>query len=333
MISVGSYTVIDFNDGISIIANIRSNHPYVLAYDPATGTYTPSWQSIPLVLTPVANVGGRPEDIISTSINKKWYYRRSGDVLWTQITNGVNDFTINASDELGYTGHDLFDGSHTTLEFKFEFTYYDTTLKINLQREITIGFARVSNGTSVVIAYANSTGDRFKNGMEPSYIDLSASLMRGTSFDNTAISYQWQKLIGDVWTDISGATISTYRVLPSTVDGSSQFRCKIIDNDISSDTYNEIFLTNGLTILDFTDPYTVEIIPISGSGIIKNGSGSVELKANVYQNGVEVDADGSAFSYRWYKVGDGTTLASTKSYTVQSTQVDGSNSFNCEVSK
>jgi hypothetical protein len=82
------------------------------------------------------------------------------------------------------------------------------------------------------------------------------------------------------------------------VDSFAMFRCVITDTDASSDTYDDTFTTEGVTILDMSDPYQVVIESTAGQ-FFKNNSGSTILKACVFQNGTEVDTAGTAFTYTW----------------------------------
>jgi len=330
-----SYTIMDFNDGVTLISKISSNHPDTLAYDPATGTYNPSWASSALALTPSAYVAGVGTDIISSCSNKTWSYRRTGSTTWTPIVTGENGFTINSSSVLGYTSNVLFDSSHSTLEFQFTFTYHDDTLNIDFDQEVTKTFTRISNGTSVVIARAwSEEGEQFKNGSIPSSILLQSELLRGVTNDTTSLTYQWQKYSGGVWGNITSATSSSYTVLPSNVDGLGQFRCNIKDTDSSSDTYNVTFTSNGVSILDLTDPYQAVISSSTGS-VIKNGSGSSTLTCQVYQNGTEVN---SGITYTWSATdanGDAISLTghttNAKTFSVTSDLIDVKATFTCEV--
>lgn len=323
-----SYSIMDYNDGITIISKISSNHPETLAFDPTSGGYNPSWATTPLALTPVAFIAGRAGDIISSATNKAWAYRRTGSSAWTPIVNGTGGFTINASSILGYTGHDLFDSSHPNLEFKFSFTYHDATLNIDFEQEATKTFTRISNGTSVVIARAWSLdGEQFKNKSIPASLTLEAELIRGITSDTTQLSYQWQKYSGGEWTNMSGKTAKTIVITPADVTGTGQFRCNVTDTDTVSDTYNDVFTTNGILILDLTDPYQAEILSSNGS-FMKNGVGSTVLTCKVYQNGAEVN---SGLTYKWYKNGSATVIGSAKTLTVTNDMVDVKADFVCEV--
>lgn len=323
-----SYSLMDYTDGLTIISKINSNHADTLAYDPASGIYNPSWSTTPLSLTPTAYVVGRADDIIAESTAKVWSYRRSGTTTWTTVVNGSNGFTINSSSVLGYSSNNLFDGSHSTVEFKFTYTYHDTVLNLDFTYEVTKTFTRISNGTSVVIARAwSENGEQFKNQSIPSSITLKTELIRGVTTDISSLTYQWQKYIEGVWTNITSATSTTYNVLATAVTGSAQFRCNIKDTDSSSDTYNKTFTTNGVTILDLTDPYQA-VISSSEGAFLKNGSGSTILTCNVYQNGTEVL---SGLTYKWYQNGSATVIGTAKTLTVTHDMVTVKADYTCEV--
>lgn len=324
-----SYSIMDYTDGLTIISKINSNHPDTLAYDPATGVYNPSWSSTPLSLTPTAYVVGKGDDIIADSTAKNWYYRRSGTTTWTKIVTGTNGFTINASSVLGYSSNNLFDSSHSTVEFKFEYTYHDTTLNLDFSYEVTKTFTRISNGTSVVIARAwSENGEQFKNQSIPSSITLKTELIRGVTSDTTSLAYQWQKYSEGIWSNITGETSTSYEISAASVTGAAQFRCTIKDTDSASDTYNQTFTTNGITILDLTDPYQA-VISSSGGAFLKNGTGSTVLTCTVYQNGSEVT---SGLSYKWYQNGSSEVIGTAKTLTVSHTMVSVKADFTCEVS-
>src|SRR5262245_1307370 len=57
-----------------------------------------------------------------------------------------------------------------------------------------------------------------------------------------ALSYQWQKLVGPTWTDISGATASTYSIATTTPADAGDYRV-IVSNSAGSATSNPATLT------------------------------------------------------------------------------------------
>lgn len=324
-----SYTIMDYNDGISLIIKLAANHPESLAYNPSDGTYNPSWATTPLTITPSIYIGGKASegDKLADCTEKKWYYRRTGSSTWIAIVSGANGFTI-TNDILGYSSNNLFSGTYTTVEFKFAFTYTDPTILLPFEYEVVKTFTRISNGTSVVIARAWSTnGEQFKNKTIPASLTLQAELIRGSISDILGLSYQWEKF-ASAWGNIASATSATLVVVPGDVDGSAQFRCKITDTDSASDTYNEVFTSNGILILDLTDPYQA-VITSSGGAFIKNGAGSSTLTCKVYQNGVEVT---SGLTYQWYNDGVAISGATSNTLAVTSEMITVKANFVCEVS-
>ena len=127
----------------------------------------------------------------------------------------------------------------------------------------------------------------------------------------------------------------------------AMFRCTITDTDQNSDTYNQKFTTEGVSILDLTDPYQAVIESTAGT-FFKNNSGSTTLICKVYQNGVEVDVTGSSLTYTWTKtkadgtadstfsptgVAHGSIVASKKkAISISHDQVDVKATFFCSVS-
>ena len=84
----GQFTIIDYNDALTLTGYIGSNHPKTQMYNPDNGSYSPNWQSSNLVLTPSLYVIGTTTDQITSANVKsvKWYQGTST----TAITTGGN---------------------------------------------------------------------------------------------------------------------------------------------------------------------------------------------------------------------------------------------------
>ena len=67
----GQFTIIDYNDALTLTGYIGSNHPKTQMYNPDNGSYTPNWASTNLVLTPSLYIIGTTTDQI-TSENVTW---------------------------------------------------------------------------------------------------------------------------------------------------------------------------------------------------------------------------------------------------------------------
>ena len=71
----GQFTIIDYNDALTLTGYIGSNHAKTQMYNPDNGTYTPNWASTNLVLTPSLYVIGTTTDQIASAnvTSVKWY--------------------------------------------------------------------------------------------------------------------------------------------------------------------------------------------------------------------------------------------------------------------
>lgn len=295
-----SFTLMDYTDGVSLITGIDSNLPLTSLYDTSTQTLSPSWEgSTSLILTPSILKAGSSTSLISLMTNKKWYRRIAGGD-WTQVISGSNGETMNNTTGALTVAQDKLIGNVWQIDYKFSGTYPDPVLLLDFPIEIKVTLSRVANGTSFVVARAYTTGgSQFKNEL-PSSLVIKAELIRGTTKDNTNLSYEWKKSTnGNSWTTVTGSTDSL-SITPSMVDSFAMFKCIITDTDSASDTYNQSFETEGVSILDVSDPYQAVIESTAGS-YFKNGSGSTILICKVYQNGVEVDETGASMTYTWTK--------------------------------
>lgn len=291
-----SYTIMDYTDGVTLLGSIESNHPRTTLYDTTTQSYNPSWASTALTLTPRLHKAGSASDLIPTLKSGKWQRRFPGGP-WTDVTSGSNGESISVSKVLTVSQNKM-TGSIWQVEYKFVAVYTDPILQLDLDYEMIASFSRVANGTSFVVARAFTPGgDQFKNG-NPASLPIKAELIRGTTEDTTGLSYAWEKSAnGSTWTAVAGTT-NTLNVTPAMVDSFAMFRCKITDTDSSSDTYNKVFTTEGVSILDVSDPYQIHIFSSAGN-FFKNGVGTSVLTAIVYQDQQEADSAGTGFTYTW----------------------------------
>ena len=341
-----SFTIMDYTDGISLITGIDSNLPLTSLYDTANQNLHPSWEGeTSLILTPKVMKAGSATSLLTAMTNKGWK-RRSAGGDWIAVISGQNGETINSATGALTVAEDKLVGDVWQIDYKFSGTYLDTILNLTFPVEVSITLSRVANGTSFVVARAYTLdGSQFKNGA-PSSLKIKSELIRGTTTDTTNLSYSWEKSTnGSTWTSVTGST-NILSVTPSLVDSFAMFRCHISDTDSSSDTYNQTFTTEGVSILDVSDPYQSVIESTAGS-FFKNNSGSTILICKVYQNGVEIDTTGSSLTYNWWKndkdgnpdasftpvaVASGSIVATKKkAISVSHEEVNIKSTFFCEV--
>ena len=335
-----SYTIMDYTDGVTLLGNIDANHTRTVLYDTTTQEHNPSWATTALTLTPRLHKAGSPTDLIASLTSSKWQRKIPGG-NWTDVTSGQNGETIASSTKILTVNQNKMVGDIWAIEYKFIAVYHDPILDIDLDYEMVISFSRVANGTSFVVARAFTPGgDQFKNG-NPSTLKIKAELIRGTTEDTTSLTYTWQKSTnGTTWSTVTGST-SELTVTPAMVDSFAMFRCQIKDTDAASDTYNETFTTEGVTILDVSDPYQV-VIESSAGQFFKNGTGTTVLTAKVYQDGAEVDSGGTGLTYTWTMTdqdgepvttaGETTFPKTGKTLTVTHDMIEVKGTFFCPIS-
>lgn len=99
---------------------------------------------------------------------------------------------------------------------------------------------------------------------------------------SNAASYQWQRLIGSTWTDITGATAASYAFTASLAQNGLQLRVTV-SNSVGSVTSNAVVLT----VTAATVPVTITAQPQNAS-VIEGSSAAFA-----------VTATGTAPTYRW----------------------------------
>ena len=143
----GQFTIIDYNDALTLTGYIGSNHPKTQMYNPDNGSYTPNWQSSNLVLTPSLYVIGTTTDQITSAAVKsvKWYQGTSttaittgGDYALSGTKNHI--LTVKANIMAGLAG----------VDFKCVITYEDDSTGLELTHPLSISFSRVVNGGGIV---------------------------------------------------------------------------------------------------------------------------------------------------------------------------------------
>lgn len=348
----GQFTITDFNDAVSLTSYISSNHPKTQMYNPDNGTYTPNWATQNMVLTPSLFVtgGGSTDKITSADVTSvKWFDGTSTTAITSTGSYALSGtkshiLTIKGNVLAGLAGKD----------YRCEITYKDPASGLSVPCVTSITLSRVVNGGGIVdLIVTTPNGNIFKNASASATLTAKAELWRGSTVDTTNVSYQWYAQDTSVTTDegggigwkkltnaagtYGGATTDTLTIYAATVDSFAVVKCIAKDTDSASATYNGTF-TDTASFIDTSDPITV-VINSTGGSVFKNGTGSTTLKAVVYQNGVEIDAEGKG-TYTWSKYNNSGTLETTwgtsghktgKSITVGGADVDTKATFVCEV--
>lgn len=313
----GQFTIIDYNDALTLTGYIGSNLAKTQMYNPDNGSYTPDWKTKNLVLTPSLYVIGTTADQIATAnvTSVKWYV---GDGN-TAITAGTNYGLSGAKSHILTVKANVM-AELPGIDYRCVITYKDESTGLSLTHPLTISFSRVVNGSGIVdLLVTTPNGNVFKN-EEVASLTAKAELWRGSTVDATKVSYKWAVMDASVtatsstgydadfgigWRKLSdtadkytGTATNTLTVYAAAVDSYAVFKCCAQDTDSASASYNTKFF-DVATFIDNSDPLQI-IVTSTGGDVFKNGQGTTVLTAVCYQAGSEVDAAGNG-SYTWTK--------------------------------
>ena len=157
----GQFTIIDYNDALTLTGYIGCNHPKTQMFNPDNNSYTPNWASTNLVLTPSLYIIGTTTDqITSENVTMvKWYQGTST----TAIASGGN-YTLSGTKSHILTVKANIMAGLPGVDFKCEITYRDPSTGLTLVHPLTISFSRVVNGSGIVdLMVMTPNGNVFKN--------------------------------------------------------------------------------------------------------------------------------------------------------------------------
>lgn len=321
----GQFTIIDYNDAITLTGFISSNLSKSQMYNPDNGNYNPDWSVNNLVLTPSLFVAGSNEDVIASSAvqSVRWYE-----------DNGTTPISANDTYALSGAKSQILTVKRNVLaelpgkDFRVVVSYKDTNTGLTLAYTTSITLSRVVNGSGIAnLDVTTPQGNVFKNG-EVTSLTAKAELWIGNTINNTGVTYQWYKMDptqSDGWLKLTntsnkytGVTTNTLTVYLDAVDSFATFKCVAKDADGGE-------FENVASFVDMNDPIYVEILS-TGGAFFKNGVGSTTLTAKVYRAGQEIDSNGAG-SYSWAKYDADGELVPTwtktgKSISIGSADVD-----------
>lgn len=313
----GQFTIVDYNDALTLTGYIGSNLAKTQMFNPDNDTYTPDWTKTNLVLTPSLYLIGTTSDQITSAnvTSVQWFIgsattpiASSGNYALSGTKNHI--LTVKGNVMSGLPG----------IDYRCVVTYKDPASGLSLTHPMTISFSRVVNGSGITdLLVTTPNGNVFKNS-EVASLTAKAELWRGSNVDTTNVSYAWAiqdpsvtatssagydaafgigwRKLSDVAGKHTGTATNTLTVFADAVDSYAVFKCVATDSDAASSTYNSTF-TDVATFVDNSDPIQI-VISSTGGDVFKNGQGSTVLTASVYRAGEEIDAAGKG-TYTWTK--------------------------------
>ena len=199
--------------------------------------------------------------------------------------------------------------------------------KVNTGATGATGAPGAAGRNAVVFSLYAPNGSVFLN--QTGTLAIQTSAFDGTTAISSGATYVWKRYVSGAWQTISGQTGTSISVAGSTVNGVQAFQCVM--------TYGGKTYTDTLTLTDKSDNYQATI-ESSGGDVFKNGIGSSTLLCRLFQNGQEVDAAGTTYTYKWYRrdkdgnaLDSGAVFATGKSIAIDGDDVDIKTTFTCEV--
>ena len=298
-ISRGQITIVDLNDAKSLNLYLSANQPTTQIFNRENSSYVPDYSKTPfLVISPELYVSGTSANVISNIETPP---------TWT--INGNPDLaTFGATAATAYPYALTIKNNLTTtaqMKVECEVTYVDPVTLVKTKSKSVMTFTKTENAGQLIVAISYAPkGTIFKQGVTE--LKAHCDLWRGSTIDNTNVNYQWFKLSDGTWTELNNTTnfgITGYETNEITIPSSAvlnfeTFKCEIKDTDPASGTF-DTKVSDIISFADLTDPYQIEVVSPAGDKIV-NGQGSIDITAEVWQNGEKL-SNVSKFDFTWKK--------------------------------
>lgn len=299
-ISRGQITIVDLNDAKSLNLYLSANQPTTQIFNRENSSYVPDYTASPfLVIKPELYVSGTSANVISNIETPP---------TWT-INDSKELATFGATADTAYPYALTIKNNMTTIsqmKVECEVTYVDPVTLVKTKSKSVMTFTKTENAGRLIVAISYApNGTIFKQGVAS--LKAHCDLWRGSTIDNTNVNYQWYKLsTNGTWTKLDATTnfgITDYTTNEITIPSSAvlnfeTFKCEITDTDNASGTYKTT-VSDIISFADLTDPYQIEVVSPAGDKIV-NGQGSIDITAEVWQNGEKL-SDVSKFNFTWKK--------------------------------
>ena len=285
VISRGQITIVDLSDGKSINLYLGSNVPTTQIFNKENSSYVPNWTVSPfLVITPEVYVTGVATNQVS---------RLKGVPVWK--INGSTTLSTYGATAATASPYALTIKNNMTavnqLQVECEVIYVDPDTTAETKAKTSITYTKTTNAGQLICAIAYAPlGTVFKNG-DAATLKAHCDMWRGSTIDNTNVTYKWFKLGSGTWAEITSAnaggitgyTTNEITISEAAVLNFESFKCEIKDTDAASGTYNTS-VSDIISFADMSDPYQVEIVAPSGT-TLTSGLTSTVLTVNCWQNG------------------------------------------------
>lgn len=285
IISRGQITIVDLADGKSINLYLGSNVATTQIFNKENSSYVPNWTLSPfLVITP---------EVYVTGVDTNQVSRLKGVPTWK--INGSTTLSTYGATAATTSPYALTIKNNMTtmsqLQVECEVIYVDPDTTAETKAKTNISYTKSENAGQLICAIAFAPlGTVFKNGAATT-LKAHCDMWRGSTIDNTNVTYKWFKLGSGTWTEITSAnaggitgyTTNEITIPEAAVLNFESFKCEIKDTDMASGTYNTS-VSDIISFADMSDPYQVEIATPQGT-TLTSGLTSTTLTVNCWQNG------------------------------------------------
>ena len=177
-------------------------------------------------------------------------------------------------------------------------------------------------------------------------VTLTSALTANVTVGAQVTSPFYDSMLGAGWSHLTstnqmgvtaGWTTNEITISADAVLNFETFKCAIKDTDTSSGnaSANKV-VCDIISFSDMSDPIQVFLESTKGF-TIKNNLNDVDVKAILYRNGAEIDAEGKEYTYSWKLYNNaGSAVLKTyngKNIVVSKADVTGKGALICEVSK
>lgn len=376
-----SYTIVQTRTGATVTeaASSRTATVTAMSTDTATVLFTATRSGYP-TLTKTFNLAKNKQGVAGTTPTSYWLVA-DVSAIQKNISNVYNPTSINVSAK-SQTGtatpgayqarfiiSDSTDGTTFTTRYtsaaneaaknyvpsagikalKVQMFAAGGTTTLLDEQVIPVVSDGATGADAVLVTVTTPNGNIIKN--STGTLTAQCDVYKGTGIQ-TATSYKWYlqdptattssggdadggagwRLINATFNlGVTGYTSATITIPAQAIPNTESFKCVA--------TYGGVKYSDVCTVTDITDPISSTII---GGDKFKNGEGTVTLKAIVYQNGAEVDAAGTLYTYTWslYDMSNnkittwnGTGSKTGKTITVAAADVTGQANIGVDISK
>ena len=370
IIAAGQITVVDVSDAPVLNAFITANKPTTQVYSQTSGGYNPSYASSAQTLTLNLTKAGSTVSILGETSNVHWYVvDGASKTEITSKTNTDNQYVSGSHNENLTTKVNI-DPDKGSKRFEVSGIWKDpvTDLNVDFHAQIDLLVTSIGKESQILNVYAGN-GNTFRNNL-PASLTINADLYRGNVLtnDNKQFKFFYQDTTvtstSSAGYDSDGGigwhlcSSSTAGQTPNVAPGSNTTGQGVLtvtpDKVTNAQTFKVVCInktgglnnqkTTGLcTLVDMSDPISLSLESSAGN-IFKNSQGSTVIKARLFRNGEELDADGTdkTKSYKWTKYnkngvmdanfgGTGNAYKTGKSITVNASEIQAKANFKCEV--